>query len=151
MSLLSLKNILQSAHTAGFFLSRGVIVHGNINAATAGRIDGTVMGDIVAEDKLVIGETGVVNGNIDASDLLVFGTVEGDISSSKKAVIANTARIRGKLNCPVLDIAEGAQVEEARIQHKKTRPKSIAPLKSGPVTGVQKGVPQEEDSIESWF
>lgn len=151
MSLLSLKNILQSANTAGFFLSRGVTVYGNINAAAAGRIDGTVIGDIIAEDKLVIGETGMINGNIDASDLLVFGTVEGDISSSKKAIIASTARIRGKLNCPVLDIEEGAQVEEARIQHKRVRSKNSLPLKVEPVTGVQKGVPQEEDSIESWF
>lgn len=123
MSILSLKNILQSAHAAGFFLSRGVVVYGNINATTSGRIDGTVIGDIVAEDKLVIGETGVINGNIDAADLIVFGTVEGDITSSKKAIIANTAHVRGKLNCPVLDIEEGAHVDEARIQQKRSRSK----------------------------
>lgn len=152
MSILNLKNILQGTQTAGFFLSKDVVIHGNLDAASFGRIDGIVMGDLRSQDKLVIGESASVNGNIDAAETLVFGKVEGNITCSKKVVIANTAQVKGRINCAAIEIEEGARVEEAKVQQKKPRSKTSAPAKGEPVTAVSKvPPPAEDDTIECWF
>ena len=57
----------------------GLLIKGEIITEDDLRIDGKLVGNITASSKVVIGETGVVEGNIDASVADITGKVTGNL------------------------------------------------------------------------
>ncbi len=74
---------------------------------------GTVMlnakfhGEIVAANTLIVGEKGVVNGNIRAGSVVISGQVVGNILATERVELKRTARVSGDLESPVVVIEEG--------------------------------------------
>ena len=60
----------------------GCEFEGNMSTSTSTRIDGKLNGKITGHDTIVVGENGVVLGEIRAQDTVVYGRVEGVIESS---------------------------------------------------------------------
>ncbi len=87
---------------------------------------GTVMlnakfhGEIVATDTLIVGERGVVNGNIRAGSVVISGQVVGNVLATERVELKRTARVFGDLESPVLVIEEGVLFEG---HCRMTRPK----------------------------
>ncbi len=91
----------------GAFLGSGSKINGQLSFSGPVEIDGNVEGEIVAQDKLTIGESASIKGTIHGGEILVKGTINGDIVASKKLVIKKPARIIGNLSTPSLTIEEG--------------------------------------------
>jgi len=72
------------------------------------RIEGQVQGDIVATDRLEIGESAMVVARIQARSVVISGKVEGDINASEHIEIRPSATVTGNLVAPTLVIYEGA-------------------------------------------
>ena len=62
-------------------------IRGSIKGSDTIHIDGTLNGDIVADNMVVIGKNGVVNGYIEAKKIIVNGTFEGTISCTDLEVM----------------------------------------------------------------
>ena len=56
-------------------ITNGTIIKGDITATGDFRLDGTLEGSIQLNGKLVVGDTGVVNGNILCMNANIIGTV----------------------------------------------------------------------------
>ncbi len=54
-------------------------ITGNIKGCDTIHIDGTLNGDIVADNMVVIGKSGVISGSIEAKKIIINGTFEGTI------------------------------------------------------------------------
>lgn len=91
----------------GAFLGNGSKIMGQLAFSGPVEIDGNVEGEIVAQDKLTIGEAASIKGTIHGSEILIKGTVQGDIVASKKLVIKRPAKILGNISTPSLTIEEG--------------------------------------------
>jgi len=81
-----------------FFIPEGFTLTGHIDGTVPGRIEGTVIGDIYMKGfKVIVSETGFVQGSIYAADIIIGGKVKGDIYAEKSAVIEEHGEITGDI------------------------------------------------------
>jgi cytoskeletal protein CcmA (bactofilin family) len=66
------------------FLDRGARLEGTISFDEVFRIDGQFKGTITSDAELVIGEGGVVEGDVRVGRLAVSGTVKGSIHAKER-------------------------------------------------------------------
>jgi cytoskeletal protein CcmA (bactofilin family) len=74
-------------------------------------IYGTVEGDCDLDGTVVVEESALWKGKIQAANVIIAGEVNGDVIAKVKLELAPTAKIVGNVTGPVVAIAEGAVVE----------------------------------------
>lgn len=62
-------------------IGTGCEFEGNMSTSTSTRIDGKLNGKITGENTIIIGENGLVLGEIKSADTVVYGRVEGVIET----------------------------------------------------------------------
>jgi cytoskeletal protein CcmA (bactofilin family) len=77
-------------------------MHGDIEAETPVHIHGTINGNINCTSKLVIGKSGIINGNIVANELSTDGFINGDAYITFDARVGKEAVINGKIDASPL-------------------------------------------------
>ena len=82
------------------------------------RIDGVVEGDIRA-DWVIVGETGRVQGNVQARTMVVGGRVEGNLEASEIIEMKDKAQVFGEICTEKLAMSEGAVFEGQSSMKKK--------------------------------
>ncbi len=75
------------------------------------RIDGTVVGRILAADTVWIGPAAVVQGEIEARHLVVGGRITGRARAEGRIALLSTARVSADLEAERLVIADGSFLE----------------------------------------
>ena len=93
--------------SAPTLISKGCIVHGRIESDVFVRIDGHIKGDVIVAEGLIIGENGMIEGNIKAKEIVVFGTVNGSVTADS-VDIKSTGNILGELHTNSLQVETGA-------------------------------------------
>ncbi len=83
-------------------------IEGLLTAAESTRIDGLLEGKIMSESAVIIGEHGLVRGDIDAVEILVAGTVYGNLRAQERIQLTETGRVLGDIFTKTLVIDEGA-------------------------------------------
>lgn len=89
-------------------ITNGTVIKGDITATGDFRLDGTLEGNIQLNGKLVVGDTGVVNGNILCMNANIIGTVNGNLSVKELLSLHTTARVKGDILINKLSIEPGA-------------------------------------------
>ncbi|MBR1793355.1 MAG: polymer-forming cytoskeletal protein [Bacteroidales bacterium] len=89
-------------------LTAGSSISGNVSVSGDFRLDGTLNGDITLNGKLVVGEGGIINGNIICQNANIMGAVNGNISVKELLSLHATARVRGDILINRLSIEPGA-------------------------------------------
>lgn len=74
------------------------------------RVDGTLHGDLRADDLVEVTTAGVVVGIVRAPQVLVAGQVLGGIEATERVTLLETARVQGRLVSPWLDVRNGARL-----------------------------------------
>jgi cytoskeletal protein CcmA (bactofilin family) len=92
------------------FLGAGTQYHGQFNFQGIVRIDGGVIGDIVSDGMLVLGEEGYVEGRIRVAELVASGRIVGNVEAARRVILHKTANLCGNLACPTLVIEDGAVI-----------------------------------------
>lgn len=100
-----------SSSTQGLLnlVGAGTVIKGDINCSGDIRIDGTVKGNVEVSQKVVVGSTGVVVGNIISADTSVSGKVDGNIQSDKTIVLHGTGTINGDITTKQIIIEQGGK------------------------------------------
>lgn len=93
------------------FLGRGTKVVGTLTFSGPAEVDGHVEGEIIAQDRLTIGESAVINGKLTGGDVVVKGNVTGDVTANRRLSLRRPAQVVGNLSAPVLSIEEGVIFE----------------------------------------
>jgi len=93
------------------FVDSGCTIRGELEFATTFRLDGTVVGTVRSSSELVIGEDGVVEGDIHVARCLVGGTVRGAIEASERVVLHAAAKVWADITAPAVIMEEGAFLE----------------------------------------
>ncbi len=87
-------------------ISEGCVFDGNLKAPAYVRIEGQITGDVTIDEGLILGEKGVITGNIATKEIIVYGTVHGNISTHSLE-IRNTGQITGDIKTQVLQVETG--------------------------------------------
>lgn len=71
-------------------------------------MDGKLEGDITLNGKLVIGESGMVTGNVVCQNANIIGTVNGNVTVKELLSLYATAKVKGDILINKLSIEPGA-------------------------------------------
>ena len=96
-----------------------VIEADNVNCGASLQVSGQVIGDMKVAESLVIGEKGLVKGNINAGFMLVAGAIEGDVEVINQIHLTKTAEVRGDIRCGSIVIDEGAKIYGSFTMYEK--------------------------------
>jgi cytoskeletal protein CcmA (bactofilin family) len=90
------------------FLGVGTKWRGELRFTGAVRVDGCMEGVVIRGVALIIGERGVVNGEIEVEVLQVRGQVQGSITARKRVDLLESCRVTSTIRTPSLVIWKGA-------------------------------------------
>ena len=96
------------ATTAINLIGAGTEITGDIKSTGDVRIDGILTGNLKISGKLVIGETGKVNGEINCKNSEVLGKIQGKIKVDELLSLKATSKISGDIITKKLAIEPGA-------------------------------------------
>lgn len=85
-------------------ISSGTILKGDISSNSDLRIDGTVIGNINSSAKIIIGNTGVVEGDIAGNQADIVGKVSGNIRAKELLQLRGDCMVTGNLYAGKLQI-----------------------------------------------
>lgn len=89
-------------------ISNGTDIIGDVKSSGDIRIDGSLTGNLTTKGKVVIGQTGKVNGEVVCKNSEVSGIVEGKITISQLLILKASSKILGDISTSKLSIEPGA-------------------------------------------
>ncbi len=93
------------------FLDPGCTIRGDLEFENVFRLDGRVEGTVRSSAELLIGEKGVVEGEVHVARCVVGGQVRGVINATSTVQLLATARVWGDVKTPSLVMEDGAFLE----------------------------------------
>jgi len=89
-------------------IGQGSTIKGDIITEGDLRIDGSLIGTINTKGRLVLGETGIVEGEVVCQNALIAGTVKARIQVTELLSLKATANLQGDIITNKLSIEPGA-------------------------------------------
>ena len=85
-------------------ISAGTTLKGDISSNSDLRIDGTIIGNIQSSAKIVIGTTGIVEGDITGNQADIVGKVAGNIRTKELLQLRGECAVTGNLYAGKLQV-----------------------------------------------
>jgi len=95
------------------FVDSGCTIRGELEFSTYFRVDGRIEGKVRSQAELVVGEGGVVEGELEVARCVIGGEVRGTIRSTEQVTLHATARVWADIETPALVMEDGAFLEGA--------------------------------------
>ncbi len=89
-------------------IGAGTTIEGDVKSNGDIRIDGTVIGTVTSKAKVVVGSTGIIEGDINCQNADISGTVKGKTNVSDMLFLKSSARITGDILSSKLVVESGA-------------------------------------------
>ena len=107
MAIFSKKNKIElDQQVISTLISEGCLLDGNLKAPAYVRIEGQITGDVTIDEGLILGEKGLIKGNVVTKEMIVYGTVNGNLNV-QSLEIRGTGRITGDIKTQVLQVEPG--------------------------------------------
>ena len=101
----------QSTEEINVFWGKDSVFNGKITSEGLFRIDGKMEGEIFHRGTLVIGETAVIKGKVEANALTLNGMIEGEVTTKDRLEIHSKGKLYGTISTPVLVVQDGGILE----------------------------------------
>ena len=115
-------------NTSKNVLGADVEIKGNLKFAGELTLEGKLEGEIQTEGTLNLGDTAVINGNINAQSVIVRGKVNGNINAREKIEIKAKAELFGDIRASKLVVEEGVTF----VGRTEVNPNKVAPTAPKP-------------------
>lgn len=89
-------------------IGKGTEFEGTIHTKETFRVEGVVKGNIISEGTLIIGNGGLVDGKIEAVNIMVGGEAHGELYASNRVEANASGRIFGNIHTKSLIVDENA-------------------------------------------
>lgn len=89
-------------------ISVGTKIQGKFNSSENIRIDGTIVGELKCDKKLVMGKGSLIEGQILTKEAVIMGNIQGDLTVNGLLHLHNTAKIQGNIIAKKMIVDEGA-------------------------------------------
>ncbi len=93
------------------FLDRGSHLRGDLQFETHFRVHGTLTGEVNTEGELIVGDGGVVDGQLRVGQIIISGLVKGSIHATGRVQITSTGKVYADVETPSLVVEDGALFE----------------------------------------
>jgi len=89
-------------------IAEGTVLEGNITSSKGMRIDGTVIGSIKCEGKIVVGKNGLVEGEVFCANADIEGTIKSTLTVDDLLELKSSSSVHGEIFTGRLSIEPGA-------------------------------------------
>jgi cytoskeletal protein CcmA (bactofilin family) len=93
------------------FVDAGCTIRGELEFQNSFHLFGRVEGQVRSRSELLVGEDGVVEGEVEVARCVVGGTVRGTIRASEQVLLHSSAKVWADVHTPALVMEEGAFLE----------------------------------------
>tara|TARA_B100001093_G_scaffold170328_1_gene163127 strand:+ start:2072 stop:2530 length:459 start_codon:yes stop_codon:yes gene_type:complete len=130
-------------------IGENCVIEGDVTFEKTIEVHGKIIGTLkIAENctsaSLVIKKTGIVEGDVYGSDVMIEGEVVGNVSGKKEIKIENSAFISGNVYYDILDVQGGATINGNLIRNKGKEPQKLENKSSAPVESIDKNESNEK-------
>ena len=124
-------------------IGENCVIEGDLTFENTIEVHGKIVGTVkIAENctsaALLIKKSGIVEGDVYGSDVIIEGEVVGNVSGKKKISIENSAFVSGNVYYDILDMHGGATVNGNLIRNKGKEPQKIENNSSAPIESIDK-------------
>ncbi len=98
----------ETDHTAINLVGSGTTIKGELDSKGDVRIDGKIIGEVRSKGKIVLGDTGVIEGDVYCTNADFSGKIEGKADVSELLALKATAVFNGDIITNKLSIEPGA-------------------------------------------
>lgn len=92
-------------------LSKEVNIEGDIQGNENLQIEGRLKGSIKLTGDIFVGQTGVVEADVEADNVVILGRINGNVTARKQLQIQSSGKLLGDCTAQSIDIREGALFE----------------------------------------
>src|SRR5882672_8496367 len=125
-------------------LSSDVEIKGNLKFSGELTMEGKLEGEINTDGVLHLGETGAVNGNVNANSVIVRGKINGNLIAKDKIEIKSKAEVFGDIRAAKLVIEEGVTF----VGKTEVNPNKVAPSPAPPLRTPGPEVPKQAEPVK---
>lgn len=86
----------------------GTKLEGTVNANSDIRIDGELIGKLFCKGRVIIGPTGMVDGEVTCQNAIIEGKLTGNLNVAELLNVKETASISGEIKTDKINIQAGA-------------------------------------------
>jgi cytoskeletal protein CcmA (bactofilin family) len=111
-------------------VSENIRIEGELGGEENILINGRVVGSIKLNGDIVIGQSGLVEADIEGDTVVIQGTVKGNVTARHHLEIQATGKLIGDITARSIDIKEGSTFEgrSRMLKPGRTEPTPVAPL-----------------------
>lgn len=123
-------------------LVKGTKIEGNVTSESDIRIDGVIVGVLKCSAKVIIGPSGLVEGEVICQNAMIEGRFDGKLVVSELLTVKETAQITGEVKTNKLVVQSGAKfnVSCTMGSQQSNGAKGVATMPK--VSAVTKGIKQ---------
>jgi cytoskeletal protein CcmA (bactofilin family) len=92
-------------------LSKNVRIEGEIQGPENLHVEGYIKGAVELSGDIFIGNTGIVEADVEAKNIVIQGEVTGNVKARRQLEIYPTGKLVGDCSAASIDIKEGAVFE----------------------------------------
>lgn len=112
-------------------VGRNTTLKGDIHFSGGLHIDGTIQGNVIADDGtssiLSLSEHGRIEGEVHVPVITLNGSVSGDVHASKSIELAPRASVNGNVYYKLIEMAMGAEVNGKLVHKSEAEVARVAP------------------------
>ena len=120
-------------------IAHGTVFEGDLKSEGDFRIEGTIKGTLITKGKVVIGNTGLVEGSLNCNNADVEGQIKGKLVVSETLSLRASAHVDGDVQTGKLAVEPGATFN-ANCQMKD----AVKALKTPPNPTLETGAKSEQ-------
>lgn len=89
-------------------IGKDTVIKGDIESSGDIRVDGKLIGSLKSTGKIVVGQTGIIEGDITCKQAEISGMVKGILNCEEITTLKSTSRVEIDMNTKQLCIEVGA-------------------------------------------
>ncbi len=89
-------------------IGAGTVIEGHVSSNGDIRVDGTLKGNLNTKGKVIVGESGKINGEVHCKNIEVEGSIEGKVFISELLSLRSKSKLVGEIYTNKLAIEPGA-------------------------------------------
>lgn len=109
-------------------ISAGTMITGDVVCSGDLRIDGNIKGNVKSRAKVIVGQSGIIDGDINCKSIEIEGNVKANVTVTDLMALKSTANLVGNICAGKLAIEPGANFAgNCKMQGMKTDVHPAAP------------------------
>ena len=100
-------------------LAVGTVIEGNVRSASDIRVDGSIFGNLTCDSKVIIGPSGIIEGDVSCASAHIEGKYKGKLTVGDVLNIRENAVVTGDIITQKLIVQAGASFNGSCVMKNK--------------------------------